>query len=112
MGKKRIKKTNTQTNNNNHNNENIINNNIINNDEEDEDKELIEIKIDLKNLIDIINSSNTSEIYKLTSFLSNYNYDILCQEEDKRGKEIFALTSNDFLLLYLYLFKKIFKWWA
>ena len=101
MGKKRIKKTNTQTNNNNHNNENIINNNIINNDEEDEDKELIEIKIDLKNLIDIINSSNTSEIYKLTSFLSNYNYDILCQEEDKRGKEIFALTSNDFLLPYL-----------
>ena len=97
MGKKRIKKSKIQ-------NDNNENTNNIENNEEDDEEDIIEIKIELKNLIDIINSKNSLEIYKLTTFLANYNYDILCQEEEKREKEIFALTSNDFLLPYLNLY--------
>ena len=104
MGKKKTKKTNNQSKSNNNNNENTINNGIENNEEDDE--EIIEIKIELKNLLDIINSNNSYEIYKLTTFLSNYNYDLLFQEEEKRDKEIFALTSNNFLLAYLSLYLK------
>ena len=105
MGKKKTKKTNNQSkSNNNNNNENTINNGIEKNEEDDE--EIIEIKIELKNLLDIINSNNSYEIYKLTTFLSNYNYDLLFQEEEKRDKEIFALTSNNFLLAYLSLYLK------
>ena len=69
-------------------------------DENEEEVEL-DIKIDLKIFLDIMNSNNSSDIYRLTTFLVNYNYDILCQEEEKRSKEIFALTSNNFLLPYL-----------
>ena len=99
MGKKKNKKPN--------NNENNINNNN-NEEEEDEDdedeEEDLKIKIELKYLLDIINSNNPSEIYKLTTFLNNYNYDILCREEDKKDKEIFVLTSNNFLMPYLSLY--------
>ena len=51
--------------------------------------------------MDIINNSNPLEIIKLSSFLNTYNYDLLIQEQDKREKEIFVLTSNDFLIPYL-----------
>ena len=101
MGKKKLKKTNSQKSKS--ENGNKINNDT-NNIEEDKEEEISEIKIELKNLLDIINSNNSSEIYNLTEFLSNYNYDILSQEQEKRDKEIFALTSNDFLLPYLNLF--------
>ena len=106
MGKKKIKKVNIQNNDNSNTkeNENTITNNKINNDNHDEEEDFGEIKIELKLLLDIINSNNSSEIYKLTTFLSNYNYDILCQEEDKMDKEIFTLTSNNFLLSYLNLY--------
>ena len=101
MGKKKLKNTNSQKSKS--ENGNKINNDT-NNIEEDKEEEISEIKIELKNLLDIINSNNSSEIYNLTEFLSNYNYDILSQEQEKRDKEIFALTSNDFLLPYLNLF--------
>ena len=101
MGKKKLKNTNSQKSKS--ENGNKINNDT-NNIEEDKEEEILEIKIELKNLLDIINSNNSSEIYNLTEFLSNYNYDILSQEQEKRDKEIFALTSNDFLLPYLNLF--------
>lgn len=104
MGKKKTKKKNYQNNRN-----NTINNNITNNDnnkDENSDNDIFssEIKIELKSILDIINSNNSSEIYKLTNFLSNYNYDILCQDEDKRDKEIFTLTSINFLIPYLTLY--------
>ena len=51
--------------------------------------------------MDIINNSNPLEIIKLSSFLNTYNYDLLIQEQDKREKEIFVLTSNEFLIPYL-----------
>jgi hypothetical protein len=104
MGKKKGKKNK----NNSKNNENSINNNnnIPNNEDEDKDEggKNTELKIDSKVLIDIINSNNSSKIYDLTTFLSNYNYDILCQEEDKREKEIFVITSINFLIPYLNLY--------
>ena len=104
MGKKKGKKNK----NNSKNNENSINNNnnIPNNEDEDKDTggKNTELKIDSKVLIDIINSNNSSKIYDLTTFLSNYNYDILCQEEDKREKEIFVITSINFLIPYLNLY--------
>ena len=59
--------------------------------EEDDDNQ---IKIDLTSMLDIIN-------LKLSSFLSNYNYEILSREQDKKEKEIFVLTSSNFLLPYL-----------
>ena len=102
MGKKRLKNANSQKSKS--ENENKINNDTNNNEEEKDEEEIIEIKIELKTLLDIINSNNSSEIYNLTSFLSTYNYDILSQEQEKRDKEIFALTSNDFLLPYLNLY--------
>ena len=105
MGKKKGKKNKINSN----NNENSINNNNnIQNNNEKEDKDIIgkniDLKIDSKVLLDIINSNNSSKIYDLTTFLTNYNYDILCQEEDKREKEIFVLTSIDFLIPYLNLY--------
>ena len=102
MGKKKLKNTNSQKSKS--ENGNKINNDTNNNEEEKDEEDIIEIKIELKTLLDIINSNNSSEIYNLTEFLSNYNYDILSQEQEKRDKEIFALTSNDFLLPYLNLF--------
>ena len=103
MGKKKIKKVKVQKNND-INNENKINNNIINIENYDNEEDSREFKIELKFLLDIINSNNSSEIYKLTVFLSNFNYDIFCQEEEKKDKEIFTLTSNNFLLPYLNLY--------
>lgn len=100
MGKKKLKKSNIKHKNN--NNENTSYNNSLNNIiEENEEEVELDIKIDLKIFLDIMNSNNSSDIYRLTTFLVNYNYDILCQEEEKRSKEIFALTSNNFLLPYL-----------
>ena len=100
MGKKKLKKENKNNKNENkaNNDANTLNNNIL---DENEEEDLIDIKIDLKAFLDIINSNNSSDIYKLSTFLANYDYDILCQEEEKRSKEIFALTSNNFLLPYL-----------
>ena len=104
MGKKKGKKNK----NNSKNNENSINNNnpIPNNEEEDKDTngKNSELKIDSKVLLDAINSNNSSTIYDLTTFLTNFNYDILCQEEDKREKEIFVITSINFLIPYLNLY--------
>ena len=34
-------------------------------------------------------------------FLNTYNYELLSQEQDKREKEVFVLTSNDFIISYL-----------
>jgi len=108
MGKKKGKKNKNKPSNN--NNENSINNadNNPNNNEEEEDKDVSgknpELKIDSKILMDIINSNNSSKIYDLTTFLTNFNYDILCQEEDKREKEIFTITSINFLIPYLNLY--------
>ena len=71
-------------------------------DKESNDKsDNINMKIDLKKFLDIINNNNSIELLKLSSFLSNYNYEILSQEQDKKEKEIFALISQDFLLQYL-----------
>ena len=105
MGKKKGKK-NKNNSKNNENSINNINNNIPNNEDEDKDSggKNTELKIDSKVLIDIINSNNSSKIYDLTTFLTNYNYDILCQEEDKREKEIFVITSINFLIPYLNLY--------
>jgi hypothetical protein len=66
--------------------------------EEDDDNQ---IKIDLTSMLDIINKNNSFELLKLSSFLSNYNYEILSREQDKKEKEIFVLTSSNFLLPYL-----------
>ena len=71
-------------------------------DKESNDKsDNINMKIDLKKFLDIINNNNSIELLKLSSFLSNYNYEILSQEQDKKEKEIFTLISQDFLLQYL-----------
>ena len=71
-------------------------------DKESNDKsDNINMKIDLKKFLDIINNNNSIELLKLSSFLINYNYEILSQEQDKKEKEIFALISQDFLLQYL-----------
>jgi hypothetical protein len=66
--------------------------------EEDDDNQ---IKLDLTSMLDIINTNNSFELLKLSSFLSNYNYEILSREQDKKEKEIFVLTSSNFLLPYL-----------
>ena len=106
MGKKKGKKNK----NNSKNNENSINinNTTPNNGNKEEDKDISgknsELKIDSKVLLDAINSNNSSTIYDLTTFLTNFNYDILCQEEDKREKEIFVITSINFLIPYLNLY--------
>ena len=76
------------------------NNDDNENDSIEEDNN-IKINVDLKEMLEIINSKNSGELLKLTSFLSNYNYELLYQEEDKREKEIYALTSNNFLFPYL-----------
>ena len=74
MGKKKGKKNK----NNSKNNENSINNNnpIPNNEEEDKDTngKNSELKIDSKVLLDAINSNNSSTIYDLTTFLTNFNF--------------------------------------
>ena len=74
-----------------------------NNSDKDFNKENndINMKIDLKLFLDIINKNDSFELLKLTSFLSNYNYEILSQEQDKKEKEIFVLISHDFLIQYL-----------
>ena len=98
MGKRRIKRHKIIGKENNseiETNTNLDNKNL--NDESNKTK----IKIDLKIILDIINSQNLIEILKLSSFLSNYNYEILYQEQDKREKEIFVLISQDFLFPYL-----------
>ena len=106
MGKKKGKKNK----NNSKNNENSINinNTTPNNENKEEDKDISgknsELKIDSKVLLDAINSNNSSTIYDLTTFLTNFNYDMLCQEEDKREKEIFVITSINFLIPYLNLY--------
>ena len=98
MGKRRIKRHKIIGKEN--NSEIEANTNLDNNDLNDESNKT-KIKIDLKIILDIINSQNLIEILKLSSFLSNYNYEILYQEQDKREKEIFVLISQDFLFPYL-----------
>ena len=98
MGKKRIKKYKIKSGL--KNNENSINSSL-NDDNSNEENDKIDIKIDLKLILDIINNNDSLELLKLSSFLSNYNYELLSQEQDKREKEIFVLTSNDFLFPYL-----------
>ena len=98
MGKRRIKRHKIlgKTNNNDVSSENNLNENDFN-----EDLKNVQINLDLKTLLNILNNKNSEEILKLSSFLSNYNYEILYKEQDKKGKEIFSITSNDFLFPYL-----------
>ena len=98
MGKKRIKKYKINSS---VKKENSESSSVNNDDNKNEENKKIQIKIDLKFILDIINNSNPLEIIKLSSFLNTYNYDLLIQEQDKREKEIFVLTSNDFLIPYL-----------
>ena len=93
MGKRRIKKHKIKSNVN--KDENTSSDKL---NEEDDDNQ---IKLDLTSMLDIINTNNSFELLKLSSFLSNYNYEILSQEQDKKEKEIFVLTSSNFLLPYL-----------
>ena len=93
MGKRRIKKHKIKSNVN--KDENTSSDKL---NEEDDDNQ---IKIDLTSMLDIINKNNSFELLKLSSFLSNYNYEILSREQDKKEKEIFVLTSSNFLLPYL-----------
>ena len=93
MGKRRIKKHKIKSNVN--KDENTSSDKL---NEEDDDNQ---IKIDLTSMLDIINTNNSFELLKLSSFLSNYNYEILSREQDKKEKEIFVLTSSNFLLPYL-----------
>ena len=93
MGKRRIKKHKIKSNMN--KDENTSSDKL---NEEDDDNQ---IKIDLTSMLDIINKNNSFELLKLSSFLSNYNYEILSREQDKKEKEIFVLTSSNFLLPYL-----------
>ena len=99
MGKRRIKrhKIINKTDN---KNQNESDNNLSDKDS-NEDFSNIKFKIELKVLLNIINSNNLQELLKLSSFLNNYNYELLSQEQDKREKEVFVLTSNDFILSYL-----------
>ena len=101
MGKRRIKRNKIIGKIN--NNETSLNNskNELEEDDSIEFNITTKINIDLKTFLDIINSNNYDEILKLSSFLSNYNYELLYQEQDKREKEIFVLTSPDFLFSYL-----------
>lgn len=93
MGKRRIKKHKIKSNVN--KDENTSSDKL---NEEDDDNQ---IKLDLTSMLDIINKNNSFELLKLSSFLSNYNYEILSREQDKKEKEIFVLTSSNFLLPYL-----------
>lgn len=93
MGKRRIKKHKIKSNVN--KDENTSSDKL---NEEDDDNQ---IKLDLTSMLDIINTNNSFELLKLSSFLSNYNYEILSREQDKKEKEIFVLTSSNFLLPYL-----------
>ena len=99
MGKRRIKrhKIINKTDN---KNQNESDNNLSDKDS-NEDFSNIKFKIEIKELLNIINSNNLQELLKLSSFLNNYNYELLSQEQDKREKEVFVLTSNDFILSYL-----------
>ena len=98
MGKRRIKRHKIvgKTNNNDVSSENNLNENDFN-----KNLKNVQINLDLKTLLNILNNKNSEEILKLSSFLSNYNYEILYKEQDKKGKEIFSITSNDFLFPYL-----------
>ena len=99
MGKRRIKRhkiIGSESN----KNEIVLDNNSNDKDSK-EDFAKIKFKIDLKEILKIINSNNLQELLKLSTFLSNYNYELLGQEEDKKEKEIIVLTSNDFLLSFL-----------
>ena len=93
MGKRRIKKHKIKSNVN--KDENTSSDKL---NEEDDDNQ---IKLNLTSMLDIINTNNSFELLKLSSFLSNYNYEILSREQDKKEKEIFVLTSSNFLLPYL-----------
>ena len=93
MGKRRIKKHKIKSNVN--KDENTSSDKL---NEEDDDNQ---IKLDLTSMLDIINTNNSFELLKLSSFLSNFNYEILSREQDKKEKEIFVLTSSNFLLPYL-----------
>ena len=99
MGKRRIKRHKIISKENNKN-EIDIDNNSSDKDSKEEFTN-IKFKIDLKVILNIINSNNLQELLKLSSFLNNYNYELLSQEQDKREKEIFVLTSNDFLISFL-----------
>lgn len=99
MGKRRIKRHKIISSESNKN-EIVLDNNSSDKDSK-EDFAKIKFKIDLKEILKIINSNNLQELLKLSTFLSNYNYELLGQEEDKKEKEIIVLTSNDFLLSFL-----------
>jgi len=98
MGKRRVKRYKIIGK---ENNDEVETKNNLDNDDLNDENNKTKIKIDLKIILDIINSNNLIEILKLSSFLSNYNYEILYQEQDKREKEIFVLISHDFLFPYL-----------
>ena len=98
MGKRRVKRHKIIGK---ENNDEVETKNNLDNDDLNDESNKTKIKIDLKIILDIINSNNLIEILKLSSFLSNYNYEILYQEQDKREKEIFVLISHDFLFPYL-----------
>ena len=93
MGKRRIKKHKIKS--------NLNNDENTSSDKLNEEDDNNQIKVDLTSMIDIINTNNSFELLKLSSFLSNYNYEILSREQDKKEKEIFVLTSSNFLLPYL-----------
>ena len=99
MGKRRIKRHKVISSGNNKN-EILLDNNSSDKDS-NEDFTNVKIKIDLKEILNIINSNNLQELLKLSCFLNNYNYELLSQEQDKREKEVFVLTSNDFIISYL-----------
>ena len=99
MGKRRIKRHKVISSGNNKN-EILLDNNSSDKDS-NEDFANVKIKIDLKEILNIINSNNLQELLKLSCFLNNYNYELLSQEQDKREKEVFVLTSNDFIISYL-----------
>jgi len=93
MGKRRIKKHKIKS--------NVNNDENTSSDKLNEEDDNNQIKVDLTSMLDIINTNNSFELLKLSSFLSNYNYEILSREQDKKEKEIFVLTSSNFLLPYL-----------
>ena len=88
MGKRRIKKHKIKSNVN--KDENTSSDKL---NEEDDDNQ---IKIDLTSMLDIINKNNSFELLKLSSFLSNYNYEILSREQDKKEKEIICFNFFKF----------------
>ena len=106
MGKRRVKRHKIIGK---ENNDEVETKNNLDNDDLNDESNKTKIKIDLKIILDIININNLIEILKLSSFLSNYNYEILYQEQDKREKEIFVLISHDFLFPYLNILLSIMK---